>query len=83
MQDQWALTWKLRKAALKLRDEMVKRARRELNELRAKVQTDGSDERVQIRNLIEELVRKTRALEESEAARRADEELLERLQSQC
>ncbi|OAE23876.1 hypothetical protein AXG93_3001s1050 [Marchantia polymorpha subsp. ruderalis] len=83
LQDQWALTSKLQKAALKLRDEMVERARRELNELRAKVQTDLSDERVQIRNLTEELVRKTRALEESEAARRADEELLGRLQSQC
>ncbi|OAE30917.1 hypothetical protein AXG93_1640s1000 [Marchantia polymorpha subsp. ruderalis] len=83
LQDQWALTRKLQMAALKLQDEMVERVRRELNELRAKFHMDLSDKRVQIRNLIEELVRKTRALEESEATRRADEELLGRLQSQC
>ncbi|OAE30401.1 hypothetical protein AXG93_3612s1240 [Marchantia polymorpha subsp. ruderalis] len=81
--DQWALTRKLQKAALKLRDEMVKRARHELDELRAKIQTDISVKHVQIRNLTKELVRKTQALEESEAARRADEELLGGLQSQC
>lgn len=39
-------------------------------------------EQIQIRNLADELVRKTQALEQSEAARRADEELLRRLQSQ-
>ncbi|OAE21416.1 hypothetical protein AXG93_3954s1060 [Marchantia polymorpha subsp. ruderalis] len=83
LQYQWALTRKLQKAALKLQDEMVERARRELNELHAKVQTDLTDEWVQIRNLTEELVWKTRALEESEYTMRADEELLGRLQSQC
>ncbi|OAE26936.1 hypothetical protein AXG93_4413s1200 [Marchantia polymorpha subsp. ruderalis] len=71
------------KAALKLRDEMVINARREIDELRAKVQTDFSAEQVQSRTLADELVRKTQALEQSEAARRADEELLGRLQSQC
>ncbi|OAE24747.1 hypothetical protein AXG93_1681s1000 [Marchantia polymorpha subsp. ruderalis] len=83
LQDQWALTRKLQKAALKMRDEMVMRARRKIDELRAKVETDLSVKQVQIRNLTEELVRKTRALEESEVARRADEELLGRLQSEC
>lgn len=37
MQDQWALTRKLQKAALKLRAKMVEGARRKLDELRAKV----------------------------------------------
>ncbi|OAE23072.1 hypothetical protein AXG93_1544s1060 [Marchantia polymorpha subsp. ruderalis] len=44
--------------------------------------TDSSVEQIQIRNLEDELVRKTQALEQSEAAKRADEELLRRLQSQ-
>ncbi|OAE24401.1 hypothetical protein AXG93_4530s1030 [Marchantia polymorpha subsp. ruderalis] len=62
---------------------MVANARREIDELRAKVQTDSSVEQIQIRNLADELVRKTQALEQSEAARRTDEELLGRLQAQC
>ncbi|OAE21819.1 hypothetical protein AXG93_1855s1000 [Marchantia polymorpha subsp. ruderalis] len=78
--DQWALARKLQKAALKLRDEMVANARREIDELRAKVQTDSCVEQIEIRNLADELVRKTQALEQSEAARRVDEELLRRLQ---
>ncbi|OAE18949.1 hypothetical protein AXG93_1976s1560 [Marchantia polymorpha subsp. ruderalis] len=45
--------------------------------------TDSNVEQIQIRNLADELVRKTQALEQSEAARRVDEELLGRLQSQC
>lgn len=83
LQDQWALAPELQKAALKVRDKMVANARREIDELRAKVQTDFSVEQIQIRNLADELVRKTQALEQMEAARRADEELLERLQAQC
>ncbi|OAE29702.1 hypothetical protein AXG93_509s1550 [Marchantia polymorpha subsp. ruderalis] len=83
LQDQCALAQKLQKAALKLRDEMVTNARREIDELRAKVQTDSSVDQIQIRNLADELVRKTQALEQSEAVRRADKELLCRLQSQC
>ncbi|OAE25582.1 hypothetical protein AXG93_2982s1020 [Marchantia polymorpha subsp. ruderalis] len=75
LQDQWALARKLQKAGLKLRDEMMANARR------AKVQTDSSVQQIQIRNLADELVRKTQALEQSEAARRVDEELLGRLQS--
>ncbi|OAE29338.1 hypothetical protein AXG93_3102s1650 [Marchantia polymorpha subsp. ruderalis] len=80
-QDQWALARKLQKAALKLQDEMVTNSRRENNELRAKVQTNFRVEQIQIRNLTDELVWKTQALEQSEATRRVDEELLGRLQS--
>ncbi|OAE19091.1 hypothetical protein AXG93_2062s1020 [Marchantia polymorpha subsp. ruderalis] len=47
------------KAALKLGDEMMINVRREIDELRAKVQTDLSVEQVQSRNLADELVRKT------------------------
>ncbi|OAE29112.1 hypothetical protein AXG93_3241s1090 [Marchantia polymorpha subsp. ruderalis] len=54
-----ALARKLQKAALKLRDEMVANARRKIDELRAKVQTDSSVEHIQIRNMADELVRKT------------------------
>ncbi|OAE32104.1 hypothetical protein AXG93_4202s1060 [Marchantia polymorpha subsp. ruderalis] len=83
LQDQCALSRKLQKAALKLQDEMVINARCEIDELHAKVQTELSAEQVQSRTLADELVRKTQALEQSEAARRADKELLGRLQSQC
>ncbi|OAE18214.1 hypothetical protein AXG93_3354s1020 [Marchantia polymorpha subsp. ruderalis] len=81
LQDQWALARKLQKVALKLRDEMVANVQRKIDELRAKVQTNSSVEQIQIRNLADELVRKTQALEQSEAARRADEELVVRLQA--
>lgn len=83
MQDQWTLARKLQKSALKLRDESLANARREIEELCAKVQTDSSVEKIQIRNHADELVRKTQASEQSEAARKADEELLGRLQVQC
>ncbi|OAE28490.1 hypothetical protein AXG93_115s1810 [Marchantia polymorpha subsp. ruderalis] len=45
--------------------------------------TEISAEQAQNRILAEELVRQTQALEQSEAARRPDEELLGRLKSQC
>ncbi|OAE21699.1 hypothetical protein AXG93_1275s1100 [Marchantia polymorpha subsp. ruderalis] len=47
--DQRALARKLQEAALKLRDEMVANARRKIDELRAKVQTDCSVEQIQMR----------------------------------
>ncbi|OAE18858.1 hypothetical protein AXG93_4606s1000 [Marchantia polymorpha subsp. ruderalis] len=62
---------------------MMANARRKIDEPRAKVQTDSIVEQIQICNLADELVRKTQAVEQSEAARSADEELLGRMQSQC
>ncbi|OAE28911.1 hypothetical protein AXG93_2369s1050 [Marchantia polymorpha subsp. ruderalis] len=59
LKDQCALARKLQKAALKLRDEMMTNARGKIDELRAKIQTDFNVEQIQIRNLADELVRKT------------------------
>ncbi|OAE19348.1 hypothetical protein AXG93_3548s1010 [Marchantia polymorpha subsp. ruderalis] len=52
----------------------VSKAQRKIKELRARVQTEISSEQAQNRILAGERVRQTRALEQSEAARRADEE---------
>ncbi|OAE23644.1 hypothetical protein AXG93_4720s1090 [Marchantia polymorpha subsp. ruderalis] len=83
LQDECALSRKLQKTAIQLRDEIVSNVQRKIDELRAKVQTEISAKQAQNRILTEEVVRHTHALEQSEAARRADEELLGRLQSQC
>ncbi|OAE26643.1 hypothetical protein AXG93_793s1030 [Marchantia polymorpha subsp. ruderalis] len=83
LQDQCSLSRKLQKTAIQLRDELVSKAQPEIEELRARVQTEISSGQAQNRILAGELVQQTRALEQSEAARRADEELLGRLQSQC
>ncbi|OAE24416.1 hypothetical protein AXG93_4530s1180 [Marchantia polymorpha subsp. ruderalis] len=71
------------KAALQLRDDVAANAQREIEELCARIETEINSERAQNRILAEELVRQMRALEKSETARKADEELLCRLQSQC
>ncbi|OAE35456.1 hypothetical protein AXG93_2587s1720 [Marchantia polymorpha subsp. ruderalis] len=73
----------LRKKALQLRDDVMANAQREIEEQRARVETELNSERAQNRILAEELVRHTRTMEKSETARKADEELLGRLQSQC
>ncbi|OAE22088.1 hypothetical protein AXG93_3084s1040 [Marchantia polymorpha subsp. ruderalis] len=56
LQDQCALSQKLQKKAIQLRDEIVINARREIDELRAKVQTEVSAEQAQNRILADELV---------------------------
>ncbi|OAE23369.1 hypothetical protein AXG93_1660s1280 [Marchantia polymorpha subsp. ruderalis] len=58
-------------------------ARREFEKQRAKIEAELHSERAQNYILAEELVRQTRLLEHTEIARKADEELLRRQQSQC
>ncbi|OAE26554.1 hypothetical protein AXG93_3817s1170 [Marchantia polymorpha subsp. ruderalis] len=69
--------------ALQLRDDVATNAQREIEELRARVETEINSKRAQTRILAKKLVRQTRTLEKSETARKADKELLGRLQSQC
>ncbi|OAE29016.1 hypothetical protein AXG93_3112s1030 [Marchantia polymorpha subsp. ruderalis] len=73
-------TW-IKKKALELRDDVAANAQCKIEDLSARIETKINSERAQNRILGEELVRQTRLLEQSETARKADEELLGRLQS--
>lgn len=66
---------------IQLRDELMSKAQRKIEERRARFETEINSEQAQNRILAEELVRQMRALEKSEATRKADEELLGRQHS--
>ncbi|OAE33752.1 hypothetical protein AXG93_1264s1000 [Marchantia polymorpha subsp. ruderalis] len=74
---------KAAETALQLRDDAAANTQRNFEEQRAKIEAELNSERAQNCILAVELVRQTRLLEQSELARKADEELLRRLQSQC
>lgn len=82
LQEQLTNLWQMHKTAFKLKDDLVK-SRCQTIELRKRLHTDQAFERIQVKILIAELVRKDQLLEECEAARRADQDLIERLQSCC
>ncbi|OAE23388.1 hypothetical protein AXG93_1660s1470 [Marchantia polymorpha subsp. ruderalis] len=74
---------RLHKTALQLRDDAAAEAQRKFEKQRAKIEAELHSKRAQNCSLAEELVRQTRLVEQSDIARKADEELLRRLQSQC
>ncbi|OAE34458.1 hypothetical protein AXG93_2886s1210 [Marchantia polymorpha subsp. ruderalis] len=69
------------KAVLQLRDDATAKAQRDFEKQRATIEAELHSERIQNSTLAEELVRQTRLLEQRQIARKADEELLRRLQS--
>ncbi|OAE25057.1 hypothetical protein AXG93_4094s1080 [Marchantia polymorpha subsp. ruderalis] len=83
LQERFTLTLRLQKKALELQDSMVSDAQREFEVQCAKIGAELNSKRAQNYILVEELVRQTWLLEQSEIARKADKELLRRLQSQC
>ncbi|OAE34846.1 hypothetical protein AXG93_2528s2150 [Marchantia polymorpha subsp. ruderalis] len=83
LHDQLIESRRMQKAALKMRDSAVQCTRIKLSALRTQVQASLDSERIQNRILKEELVPARKALEEKDVARRMDEDLLRRLQSQC
>ncbi|OAE18402.1 hypothetical protein AXG93_1563s1000 [Marchantia polymorpha subsp. ruderalis] len=72
-----------KKTVLQLRDNAVAEALREFEKQRAKFEAELHTKRVQNGILARELVRQTRLLEQCQIARKADEDLLRRLQLQC
>ncbi|OAE29773.1 hypothetical protein AXG93_3535s1010 [Marchantia polymorpha subsp. ruderalis] len=66
LQDQCTLPRKLQKTAIPLRDEMVSKAQRKIEELRARNETKINSKQAQNRILAGELVQQTRALEQRE-----------------
>ncbi|OAE27805.1 hypothetical protein AXG93_1001s1000 [Marchantia polymorpha subsp. ruderalis] len=77
------LSRRLHKTALQLRDDAAAEAQRKIEKQHAKIKAELHSERAQNCILAEDLVRQTRLLEHSQIARKADKELLRRLQSQC
>ncbi|OAE22282.1 hypothetical protein AXG93_3491s1230 [Marchantia polymorpha subsp. ruderalis] len=59
------------------------KAQEDVELLRARIELELQEERRQNRILTEELARQTRALEQGQSTRKADEELLRNLQSEC
>ncbi|OAE31726.1 hypothetical protein AXG93_3384s2020 [Marchantia polymorpha subsp. ruderalis] len=74
---------KLQKAVLQLRDDIVAKAQSEFEKLSATIEAELHSERIKNSTLAEKLVRQTRLLEQCQITRKADEELLRRLQSLC
>lgn len=83
LQGHLTLSRKLQKAVNQLHDDKAAEAQREFEKQREKIEAELNSERAQNCILAEELVRKTRLLEQCQIAGQADEELLRRLQSQC
>ncbi|OAE19635.1 hypothetical protein AXG93_3248s1000 [Marchantia polymorpha subsp. ruderalis] len=83
LQGHLALSRKVHKAVLQLRNDATTEAQHEFQKQRAKIEAELHLERVQNSTLAEELVRQTRLLEQCQIARKANEELLRRLKSQC
>ncbi|OAE26749.1 hypothetical protein AXG93_2471s1170 [Marchantia polymorpha subsp. ruderalis] len=78
-----AITRRLHQAMQQQRDAAAVRAKEDFERRRAMVVVELQEERSQNRILTEELAQQTRALEQCQSARKADEELLRNLQSQC
>ncbi|OAE33237.1 hypothetical protein AXG93_2069s1000 [Marchantia polymorpha subsp. ruderalis] len=83
LQGHVTLSRRLHKTALQLRDDAAAEAQREFEKQRAKIEAELHSERAQNCILVEELVRQTQLLDQCQIARKADKELLRRLQSQC
>ncbi|OAE22854.1 hypothetical protein AXG93_2582s1000 [Marchantia polymorpha subsp. ruderalis] len=81
LQEQFTISRKLQKKALELRDDVAANAQREIEDLRAKIETDLNSKQAQNRILAEELVRQMRLLEQSEIARRSRRRVAKRLES--
>ncbi|OAE31461.1 hypothetical protein AXG93_725s1510 [Marchantia polymorpha subsp. ruderalis] len=74
---------KLQKEVNQLREYKASEAPREFEKQWEEIKAELNSEQAQNCILAEELVRQTRLLEQCQIARRAEEELLRRLQSQC
>ncbi|OAE30616.1 hypothetical protein AXG93_1037s1020 [Marchantia polymorpha subsp. ruderalis] len=83
LQQHLAITKRLHQTLQQQREDAATKAQADVELMRAKIELELQEERRQNRILTEELARQTRALEEGQSTRKADEELLRNLQSEC